>query len=185
MSSPYSSFISTAKIRAEQNNINWNPQYDPTSGKISKDEWWDLSAIAGKIERPRKVISSFGVNASARDAILAVTGNEAPFIMSPHWIELFKAIAIHDILIKGRTPGNFAVNVGESFRVLAGCANAVKPEDITHDIVRNAYNAALLMSASGKRGSTLQATISTWFDSTGIANSRPLKQACVARVEQN
>lgn len=185
MRSPYDNFIATARSRAEQNHINWCPAYDLTNGKIIKDEWWDLSAIAGKIERPRKVISSFGLNTSARAAISTIMGNEAPMVMSPHWIDLFKAIAIHDILIKGRTPGNFAINVGESFRILAGCADSVKPADITHDIVRNAYNAALLMSASGKRGSTLQATVSTWFDSTGIAHVRPLKQACVAQVENN
>lgn len=185
MRSPYDLFIATARSRAEQSHVNWHPTYDLTSGKIAKDEWWDLSAIAGKIERPRKVISSFGLNASSRAAISTITGKDAPIVMSPNWIELFKAIAIHDILIKGRTPGNFAINVGESFRVLAGCADIVNPADITHDIVRNAYNAALLMSASGKRGSTLQATISTWFDSTGIAHARPLRQACIARLENS
>jgi len=183
MNMAFDTFIATAQEIAHRNEINWTPEFDAETGKIVKEQWWDLSAIAGKIERPRRVLSSFGINKSSRVAILKATGNEAPLVMTQPWIEFYKAIAIHDILIRGRGPGNFAGNVGESFRALAACAGDVPPSRITHQIAQDSYNAALLMAASGKRGSTLRATISTWLDATGIADARPLTQACIARVE--
>lgn len=183
MTSAFDSFIDTAKAAAAKRGINWYPKFDPANGKIVKDDWWDLSAIAGKVERPRKLLSSFGINKSARAAVLSATGKESAHVMGRDWIEFYKAIAIHDILIKGRAPSNFANNVGESFRVLAACAGEVAPTQVTHSIGQDSYNAALLMASSGKRGSTLKAVISMWMDTTGIADARPLTQSCIARSD--
>ena len=179
MSDVFAQFVRDAEELAKSHGLVWDCRFDPDTGKIDKRDVWDLSALAGSVVRPRKVLASFGISPSASRAIEAVTGSRVQGVMSLHWRELYKAIAIHDILVKGNGPGNFASNLGEGYRALAGVAGDVHPAEITPEMAMYAYNAALAMSDSGKRGTTLKATIATWFDKSGIASARPLAQACV------
>ena len=180
MSGSFEQFIADGRVLADRHGLVWDVAYDAASGKIVKDQWWDLSAAAGKIERPRKVVSSFAAAASSRDAIESILGRRAPEVMAEPWIAFFKAIAAHDLFANGRTPGNFANNIAESFRILATCAGGTPPPLLSASIVSAAYNAALIASPSAKRASTLKALVANWLDTTGIADQRPLAQYCVA-----
>lgn len=179
MSDVFAQFVSDAKDLAKSHGLVWDCRFDRETGKIDKRDVWDLTSLAGSTMRPRRILGSFGISQSASRAIEVVTGDRSHGVMSHQWREMYKAMAIHDILVKGNSPGNFVSNLGESYRALAGVAGDVPPAEITPEIVRNAYNAALAMSDSGKRGTTLKATIATWFDKSGIASARPLAQACV------
>lgn len=178
MSRTFERFVADGQSLAEGRGLTWNLSYDHESGRISKDEWWDLSAAAGRVERPRKIISSFAAPAPSHEAVQTVLKRSVPHIMAASWVAFFKAIAMHDLFVNGRTPGNFTSNVSESLRILAICAGDTPPPLLTADIVSAAYNAALIATPSGKRASTLKALIATWLDGTGIASHRPLAQYC-------
>ncbi|WP_269713285.1 hypothetical protein [Caulobacter sp. NIBR2454] len=178
MSRAFEQFVADGQSLAEGRGLTWNVSYDHASGRISKDEWWDLSAAAGRVERPRKIISSFAAPPPSHVAVQTVLKRSVPHVMAASWVAFFKSIAMHDLFVNGRTPGNFTSNVSESLRILAICAGDTPPPLLTADIVSAAYNAALIATPSGKRASTLKALIATWLDGTGIASHRPLAQYC-------
>lgn len=180
MSGTFEQFIADGRVLADRHGLVWDVAYDAASGKIVKDQWWDLSAAAGKVERPRQVVSSFAAAASSRDACESILGRRAPEVMAEPWIAFFKAIAVHDLFANGRTPGNFTNNIAESLRILATCAGGIPPPLLSASIVSAAYNAALIASPSAKRASTLKALVANCLDTTGIANQRPLAQYCIA-----
>lgn len=178
MTSSFDQFIKDGRVLAGRHGLSWEVPYDPHTGAIPKAHWWDLGAAAGKVERPRKLISTFAANSAAVAAVCAVTGRDHVNVMTPDWISFFKATALHDLFVKGRTPGNFATNISDSLRILAICAGDTSPPLLSASIVSAAYNAALIASPSAKRASTLKALIANWFDGTGIADQRPLAQYC-------
>lgn len=182
MNRAFEQFIAQGQAIAARHGLAWKMNYDCVSGKIAKDQWWDLSAAAGRTERPRQVVSNFGAPKSTHEAVQTILGRNVSTVMSETWIDFFKSIAVHDLFVNGRTPGNFTTNVAEPFRFLALCAGDSPPSHISAQIVSAAYNAALIATESGKRASTLKALISSWLDGTGIADARPLAQYCVAEA---
>lgn len=178
MTSSFDQFIKDGKVLAGRHGLSWEVPYDPHTGAIPKAHWWDLGAAAGKVERSRKLISTFAANSAAVAAVCAVTGRDHVNVMTPDWISFLKATALHDLFVKGRTPGNFATNISDSIRILAICAGDTSPPLLSASIVSAAYNAALIASPSAKRASTLKALIANWLDGTGIADQRPLAQYC-------
>lgn len=178
MTSAFDQFIEDGKVLAGRHGLSWDVPYDPHTGAIPKAHWWDLSAAAGKVERSRKLISTFAASSAAVAAVGSVTGRDHADVMTPAWISFLKATALHDLFVKGRTPGNFATNISDSLRILAICAGDTPPPLLSASIVSAAYNAALIASPSAKRASTLKALIANWLDGTGIADQRPLAQYC-------
>ncbi|MBK1967736.1 hypothetical protein [Brevundimonas diminuta] len=178
MTSSFDQFIEDGKVLAGRHGLSWDVPYDPHTGAIPKAHWWDLGAAAGKVERSRKLISTFAANSAAVAAVCSVTGRDHADVMMPAWISFLKATAVHDLFVKGRTPGNFATNISDSLRILAICAGDTPPPLLSASIVSTAYNAALIATPSAKRASTLKALIANWLDGTGIAEQRPLAQYC-------
>lgn len=178
MTSPFDQFIEDGKVLAERHGLSWDVPYDPHTGAIPKAHWWDLGTAAGKVERPRKQISTFAANSAAVAAVRSVTGRNHADVMTPAWISFFKATAVHDLFVKGRTPGNFTSNISNSLRILAICAGDTPPPLLSASIVSAAYNAALIATPSAKRASTMKALIANWLDGTGLAEQRPLAQYC-------
>ncbi len=179
MTSSFDQFIEDGKVLAGRHGLSWDVPYDPHTGAIPKAHWWDLGAAAGKVERSRKLISTFAANSSAVAAVRSLTGRDHADVMTPAWISFLKATAVHDLFVKGRTPGNFATNISDSLRILAICAGDTPPPLLSASIVSAAYNAALIATPSAKRASTLKALIANWLDGTGIADQRPLAQYCI------
>ena len=162
MTSAFDQFIEDGKVLAVRHGLLWDVPYDPHTGAIPKAHWWDLGAAAGKVERSRKLISTYAANSAAVAAVGSVTGRDHAGVMTPAWISFLKATALHDLFVKGRTPGNFANNISDSLRILAICAGDIPPPQLSADIVSAAYNAALVASPSAKRASTLKALIANW-----------------------
>lgn len=173
-------FIRLGRELAESKHLSWDLPYDLTTGSIPRDRWWDLSALVNANTGVRVKLSTFATHDASLDAIARFGGGKAAPVMTGEWIELYKAVALQDILVLGNKPSNFGANVGPSFRILAGAAGSLAPHELSSDQVQLGFNAALVASDSAKRASTLKALVARWFDATGICEHRPLAQYCTA-----
>lgn len=179
------SFIQLGQELAESKNLTWDLPYDPATGSIPKTHWWDLSSLVNAHTGVQTKLSTFATHDASLEAIARLGGSKAVSVMTREWIELYKAIALQDILVLGNKPSNFGTNVGPSFRILAAAAGSVAPHELSSDQVQLGFNAALVATASAKRASTLKALIARWFDGSGICNHRPLAQYCIAYAGQS
>ncbi|MEN5168726.1 hypothetical protein ABE444_04085 [Brevundimonas pondensis] len=173
-------FVRRGQQLAAAHGLAWDLPWDPTDGGVPRGQRWDLAAIAKDSSGRASWLSSFAAMGSAAEALQTLTGATMPAVMGAGWIELYKAIALHDLLVKNNRPQNFESNIGPSFRILAGCAGDVSPANLGADQVQLAFNVALLSSPSAKRASTLRALIAVWFDTYNFAKHRPLAQYCEA-----
>lgn len=180
MTSELKAFIQLGRDLAKANNLIWNLPFDPSTGSIPRADWWDLSTVANSATGQRVYLSTFATYAAAHEPITRIAGHGAAPVMSEDWIDLYKAIALQDILVLGNGPANFASNIGPSFRILAAVAGSKAPHELSSDQVQPGFNAALISSASAKRASTLKALIVRWFDTPAICEHRPLAQYCTA-----
>lgn len=173
-------FIRLGRELAESRHLSWDLPYDQTTGSIPRDRWWDLSALVNANTGVRVKLSTFATHDASLDAIARFGGGKAAPVMTGEWIELYKAVALQDILVLGNKPSNFGANVGPSFRILAAAAGSLAPHELGSDQVQLGFNAALVASDSAKRASTLKALVTRWFDATGICEHRPLAPYCTA-----
>ncbi len=170
---------------AESKNLAWDVPYDTATGSIPKSHWWDLSGLVNANTGVQTKLSTFATYGASLDAIARFGGGKAAPVMTQEWIELYKAIALQDILVLGNKPSNFGANVGPSFRILAAAAGSLAPHELSSDQVQLGFNAALVASDSAKRASTLKALVARWFDASGICEHRPLAQYCTAYPGQS
>jgi hypothetical protein len=164
VTSELAAFIQFGRDLAEANKLAWNLPFDPDTGSIPRAHWWDLSAVGNSTTGQRVHLSTFATLPAAHEPLTSMGGCSPASVMSEAWIEFYKAIALQDILVLGNRPTNFATNVGPSFRILAAAAGPKAPHELSSDQVQLGFNAALILSASAKRASTLKALIVRWFD---------------------
>ena len=180
MTSALQSFVQIGQELAESKKLTWDLPYDPASGSIPRTLWWNLSGLVNANTGVRVNLSTFATHSASLDPIARFGGGNVASVMSREWIELYKAIALQDILVLGNKPSNFEANVGPCFRILAAAAGSLSPAELGSDQVQLGFNAALVASGSAKRASTLKALVARWFDATGICEHRPLAQYCTA-----
>lgn len=176
-------FVTRGQELAAETGLSWDFEYG-VDGKVIKSRQWNLSALRGSSARPIVRLSSVATYAPALSVLQKLgrhdlaNGGAARAMPSP-WVELFKSLVLHDQLVKRNKPANATCNLGHAFRILATCADGRSPEDLSADDVRLAFNVALHTGASGKRGGTLKALISQWFDTYGLSSCCPLSSYCV------
>lgn len=124
-------------------------------------------------------MTSFATLASGSDMLERLDGRSMPLVMGSDWIELYKAILLHDLFVKRNKPRNGLSNLGNPYRLLAGCAGVSGPSQVTPDRVQLSFNVALGASDSGQWARLLKGLIATWFDTFQLADIRPLAPYCV------
>lgn len=180
MPSELDSFILRAQQIAIDHQLDWEVPYDLEDGRIPRESWWDLRAAAKHGAGERAFLSTFGTLGSGAAALQTLSGEVMPAVMGRDWIELYKALLLHDLFVKRNKPRNGISNLGNPFRLLAGCVGSASPSQITSDQVRLAYNVGLMASTSGQWARLLKGMISGWFDAFQLAERRPLAQYCSA-----
>ena len=124
-------------------------------------------------------MTTFATLASGADILERLDGSSMPRVMGANWIELYKAILLHDLFVKRNKPRNGLSNLGNPYRLLAGCAGVSSPSEVDPDRVQLSFNVALGASESGQWARLLKGLIATWFDTFQLADIRPLAPYCV------
>uniref|UniRef100_UPI0037DA50D4 hypothetical protein n=1 Tax=Tardiphaga sp. TaxID=1926292 RepID=UPI0037DA50D4 len=178
MTSEISSFIERARQIADDRGLSWNVPYDLSTGKIPRLARWDLSAAAGHGAGQAAQMTTFATLASGANMLERLDGSSMPPVMGAEWIELYKAILLHDLFVKRNKPRNGLSNLGNPYRLLAGCVGASAPSQLTPDRVQLSFNVALGASDSGQWARLLKGLIVSWFDTFQLADFRPLAPYC-------
>lgn len=185
----YQAFIATAKEAAAKNGIRWNPPCD-ADGKIVKSERWNLREMRGLPPQPAVWISELCYHRPGIVALNALRADKgaAPVeqaIMPADWRDFYLAATVHELLIKKNKPSHAVNTVGTPLRLLAACANDLRPWEITPDTVTEAYNAALRSGASGKAAINFAFLIRRVIDTHHLADRCPLERFCIAYADEN
>lgn len=182
MHSDLQQFISRAQTLAKNAGLQWDFHWD-REGKVAKAERWNLTKLRGEIAKPTFWLGVVSLYAPSFQVLTNLgrsdlVGDGQSRAMPPAWVELYKAIIVHDQLVKGNKPGNSIQNLGSAVRILATCAGNRSPGEITADDARLAFNVALRTAACAKRGALLQALIAQWFDLHRLSENAPLSIYC-------
>ncbi|WP_295183981.1 hypothetical protein [uncultured Brevundimonas sp.] len=124
-------------------------------------------------------MTTFATLASGADMLERLDGSSMPPVMGAEWVELYKAILLHDLFVKRNKPRNGLCNLGNPYRLLAGCAGVSTPSQVTPDRVQLSFNVALGASESGQWARLLKGLMGTWFDTFQLADIRPLAPYCI------
>jgi hypothetical protein len=176
-------FINRGRELAAASELRWDFPTSP-EGKVDPAHQWNLSRLRGSTAKPvvcLSQMSTYGPSLPVLDRLgradLANGGSVKA--LPARWQDLFKSMVLHDQLVKLNKPQNAISNLGHALRILATCAGERDPGDLRADDVQLAFNVALLTGDSGKRGATLKALVSQWFDTYSLSKNCPLASYCV------
>jgi|GEM_PF-247167 Uncharacterized protein conserved in bacteria len=195
----YRSFVETARSLAAERGLQWALPCDD-SGKIPKDQAWDLGALAGVVPPPFFRVTDLGFDAPSLAALNSIRERDGrpplpAAAMPPQWRDLYQAVVLTEILIKKNKPQHALINIGRYIRLLAACVEDRDPWDITGNDVQLAYNIALGIGQSGKIAANFAMVMRVVIDGQHLADRTPLARFCIpyptdsareaqARVEQ-
>lgn len=83
-------------------------------------------------------------------------------------------------MVKRNKPGHALLNIGRTLRIIATCAEAEEPWELTPNSIQRAYNLALKIGSSGKLAANISMVVRTLFDVLHIADRSPLAKFCTA-----
>jgi hypothetical protein len=106
-----------------------------------------------------------------------VQGLLLPKPMSPHWLDFYQAVLIHQLLL-GQTKPASAVQVGTGIRRLAPAAEDTPPWAVTPDQIQQTYNAVLRSSESGKQALDFVTMVRNVIDKQKLADTPALARFC-------
>ncbi|MDX0298016.1 hypothetical protein GOC49_04735 [Sinorhizobium meliloti] len=177
----YAEFITTAKRLAEERGLSWNLVFDG-DGKVSKETRWNLTELRGGLSKPVSWLGQVGVDAAPFEKLNEIRvemgqGLLLPKPMSPHWLDFFQAVLIHQLLLGQTKPGS-AVQVGAGIRRLAPAAEDTPPWAVTPDQIQQAYNAVLRSSESGKQALDFVTMVRNVIDKQKLADIPALARFC-------
>lgn len=177
----YAEFITTAKRLAEERGLSWNLVFDG-NGKVSKETRWNLTELRGGLSKPVSWLGQVGVDTAPFEKLNEIRvetgqGLLLPKPMSPHWLDFFQAVLIHQLLLGQTKPGS-AVQVGAGIRRLAPAAEDTPPWAVTPDQIQQAYNAVLRSSESGKQALDFVTMVRTVIDKQKLADIPALARFC-------
>jgi hypothetical protein len=179
----YRSFVDVAKCLAVANGLPWDLPYD-SAGSIAKGQGWNLTKLAGMVPPPAFWLSDLGLYEPGLAGLNLVRAQKnlspmANVAMPSTWQDIYKAVILHEIIVRKNKPG-YGVNcVGRSIRLLAACADGVAPWDIHAEHVQLAYNVALSIGESGKIAANLAMAVRTVIDGLHLADRSPLARFCL------
>lgn len=177
----YAEYIATAKRLAEERGLSWNLVFDG-DGKVSKETRWNLTELRGGLSKPVSWLGQVGVDTAPFEKLneIRVEMGQGPLLpkpMSPHWLDFFKAVLIHQLLLGQTKPGS-AVQVGAGIRRLAPAAEDTPPWAVIPDQIQQAYNAVLRSSESGKQALDFVTMVRNVIDKQKLADIPALARFC-------
>ncbi|CCM79836.1 hypothetical protein [Rhizobium mesoamericanum] len=177
----YAEYIATAKRLTEERGLSWNLVFDG-DGKVSKDTRWNLTELRGGLSKPVAWLGQVGVDTAPFEKLNDIRvemgqGLLLPKPMSPHWLDFFQAVLIHQLLLAQTKPGS-AVQVGAGIRRLAPAAEDTPPWAVTPDQIQQAYNAVLRSSESGKQALDFVTMVRNVIDKQKLADTPALARFC-------
>lgn len=145
----YRRFIENGKALARSQGLQWDLPVD-TDGNVPKPARWDLAALSGLVTPPYFWHSSLAYYANALETLNVLRDEQhlEPIAMQPlstHWRDYYQAILLNELLVKRNKPGHALVNIGRPLRIIATCAEAEEPWELTPATIQRAYNVALGM----------------------------------------
>lgn len=178
----FSSFVATARAKALDRGLSWEPAF-AADGKICKAERWNLTELAGTVPPPTVWLSSFGHTATEVEAINAVRKRRdatpvAGGVMPRQWRELYKGTVLNEILVKQTKPPHALGAMARAVRLLALAAGDSVPWKLNGEQVELAYNAALRIGGSGKLAANLEMAVRVLLDQYHLTDSGPLARFC-------
>lgn len=177
----YAEYIATAKRLAEERGLSWNLVFDG-DGKVSKETRWNLTELRGGLSKPVQWLGQVGVDAAPFEKLndIRVEMGQGLLLrkpMSPHWLDFFQAVLIHQLLLGQTKPGS-AVQVGVGIRRLAPAAEDTPPWAVTPEQIQQAYNAVLRSSESGKQALDFVTMVRNVIDKQKLADIPALARFC-------
>jgi hypothetical protein len=178
----YAEYIATAKALATERGLNWNLAYDD-QGKVSKDTRWNLTTLVGMLPPPTLWLGQVGVDPTAFQKLneIRLRMNQEvllPGPMSSHWLDLYLAVFVHQLLIRKTKPLS-AMQVAQGIRRLAPAAGNTPPWAVEPEQVQQAYNAVLQSADSGKLALDFATSVRNVLDAQKLADIPALSRFCV------
>ena len=178
----YAEFIGTARELAESRGLVWDLEFDE-SGKVSKETRWNLTALVGLMPPPTIWLGQVGVDAVSFPRLNEIRQRMGQALipaspMSLEWQDLYKAIFIHQLLVRKNKPKS-AITITGAIRQLAPVAGDTPPWSITPDQIQQAYNATLEGQPSGKAALDFRTMVKTIIDGLHLADTPSLDRFCV------
>lgn len=178
----YAEFIGTARKLAESRGLVWDLEFDE-GGKVNRETRWNLTALVGLMPPPTLWLGQVGVDANSFPKLNEIRQRmgQAPITASPmsaEWQNLYKAIFIHQLLVRKNKPMS-ATKMAGPIRQLAPVAGDTPPWSVTPDQIQQAYNATLEGQASGKVALDFKTMVKTILDGLHLADSPSLDRFCV------
>ncbi|CCV09558.1 conserved exported hypothetical protein [Mesorhizobium metallidurans STM 2683] len=183
MNSYFASFISTAMAVAAEHKLKWPTACDE-EGRLYYHDRWNLTAAVGMSPPPTIWLSHIGYDRRGLNILndLRRQQNLAAVPVHPlpsHWRDLYVATVVNEVFIKGRKPHGALGNVARWIKLLAAAAYPADPWQIDGEQVRMGYNAALLLSQSGKLASNYQMAVRLVIDGHHLADRPGLARSCL------
>lgn len=177
----YAEYIATAKRLAEERGLSWKLVFDG-EGKVTKETRWNLTELRGGLSKPVSWLGQVGVDAAPFIKLNEIRvemgqGLLVAMPLSPHWLDFFQAVLIHQLLLGQTKPGS-AVQVGAGIRRLAPAAEDTPPWAVTPDQIQQAYNAVLRSSESGKQALDFVTMVRNVIDRQKLADIPALARFC-------
>jgi len=184
----YRRFIENGKALARSQDLQWELPVD-TYGNVPKSSRWDLATLSGMVTPPYFWHSSLAYDANALETLNVLRDKQhlKPIVMQPlskHWRDFYQASLLNELLIKRNKPGHALLNIGRSLRIIATCAEAENPWELTPVAIQRAYNVALGIGSSGKLAANIAMVVRTLIDGLHIADRSPLSKFCLAYPDQ-
>jgi hypothetical protein len=177
----YAEYIATAKRLAEERGLSWKLVFDG-EGKVTKETRWNLTELRGGLSKPVSWLGQVGVDAAPFKKLNEIRvemgqGLLVAMPLSPHWLDFFQAVLIHQLLLGQTKPGS-AIQVGAGIRRLAPAAEDTPPWAVTPDQIQQAYNAVLRSSESGKQALDFVTMVRNVIDKQKLADIPALARFC-------
>lgn len=184
----YRRFIENSKALARSKGLQWDLPVD-TDGIVPKLSRWDLATLSGMVAPPYFWHSSLAYDTNALETLNVLRDKQhlKPIAMQPlskHWREYYQASLLNELLIKRNKPGHALVNIGRPLRIIATCAEAEEPWELTPATIQRAYNVALGIGSSGKLAANISMVVRTLIDGLHIADRSPLSKFCTPYADQ-
>ncbi len=182
MNPSYAEYIATAKILANERGLEWNLACDD-QGNVTKDTRWNLTALVGMMPPPTYWLGQLGVEPVSFEKVNEIRRRMGqPTLpcrgMPEAWKDLYKAVLIHQLLIR-RTKPRSALLIAVGIRRLAPAAADTPPWAVTPDHIQQTYNAVLQSSDSGKPALDFVTMVRTVFDAQKLADIPALTRFCI------
>ncbi|KZB53813.1 hypothetical protein [Thalassospira xiamenensis] len=178
----YDSLVAEGRYFAQDNQLSWHVPIND-DGDVPKQFRWNLSRVISAPTPPVFWLSTARVPSSAERALKTIYSSRQYTIPSKLWLtdewwDLYKAIALHTLLVRKNKLPHVSVNILKIIRILGVCCFPHTPWEVSSEDTRKAYNVSLLIGASGKTALNMEMVIRLFLDGMHLTDARPLSQYC-------